>query len=206
MTLQPASLPSRALALAILAGLAAAFYLLVAAPMLDDYAESLDSIAQRSLELERYRRAAAELPRRQAELAALRERRGTVAGFLAGGNDAVVAAQLQNRIRGLVEQARGELKSTQVLPGEDEGAVRRIAVRGQLTGTLGAVQRVLYALESGSPLLFVDNLSIHADLAEESYRGQGLDPTLDVTLDVYGYLPKPRPDAATARPPQQLQQ
>ena len=189
------SLPSRALALAILVALAAGAYGFVAAPLLEDYSESLDAVARRGLELERYRRAAAELPQRQAELAALRQRRAAGAGFLGGGNEAVVAAELQNRLRGIVAASGGELKSTQVLPTEDEAGARRIAVRGELTGTLAAVQRIVYALESGTPLLFVDNLSIHADLAEESYRGQGLDPILDVRLDVYGYLPKARPEA-----------
>jgi general secretion pathway protein M len=196
--LRPHSLLSRALALAILVGLAAGAYGFVAAPLLEDYSESLDAIAQRGLELERYRRAAAELPQRQAELAALRQRRAAGAGFLAGGNEAVVAAGLQNRLRGIVGASGGELKSTQVLPPEDEAGARRIAVRGELTGTLAAVQRMVYALESGTPLLFVDNLSIHVDLAEESYRGQGLDPILDVRLDVYGYLPKARPEAPGA--------
>ena len=106
-----------------------------------------------------------------------------------------MAAELQNRLRGIVGEAGGELKSTQVLPAEDEAGARRIAVRGELAGTHSAVQRIVYALESGTPLHFVDNLSIHVDLAEESYRGQGLDPVLDVRLDVYGYLPKPRPEA-----------
>ena len=193
--LRPHSLPSRALALAILVAVAAGSYGLIAAPLLEDYSESLDAIARRGLELERYRRAAAELPQREAELAALRQRRAAGAGFLGGDNEAVVAAELQNRLRGIVAASGGELKSTQVLPPEDEAGARRIAVRGELVGTLAAVQRILYALESGTPLLFVDNLSIHVDLAEESYRGRGLDPTLDVRLDVYGYLPKARPEA-----------
>jgi len=186
-------LASRLVALAILAGAAAGIYAVLVMPLLSDYDENLDAIEQRSLELERYRRAAAELPQRQAELAALRQRRAVGAGFLAGGNEQVVAAGLQNRLRSVVGDAGGDLKSTQVLPAEDEAGARRIAVRGELTGTLAAVQRIIYALEAGTPFLFVDNLSIHADLAEEAYRGQGLDPILDVRLDLYGYLPKNRP-------------
>jgi len=188
------SVASRALALAILVALAAGAYGFIAAPLLEDYSQSLDAIAESGLQLDRYRRTAAELPQRQAELVALRQRRAAGAGFLAGGNEAVVAAGLQNRLRGVIGEAGGELKSTQVLPAEDEAGARRIAVRGELTGTLAAVQRIVYALESGTPLLFVDNLSIHVDLAEESYRGQGLDPILDVRFDLYGYLPKNRPE------------
>jgi len=181
-------LASRGLALAILVALVVILYSVAIQPLIDDYAETTQSIDQMSGLLQRYRGLAANLQPLQAELAQIQQRQGAKDGFFAGTNDTLVAAQLQGKLRAAVETARGELKSTQVLPPEDDGKMRRITVRGQMASTLGAVQRVLYDLEAASPYLFIDNLNLRVRAMERRAENPDADPILDVRFDVYGYL------------------
>src|SRR5258708_1911747 len=75
-------------------------------------------------------------------------------------NSSLAAAELQNRIKSSVEAAHGELRSTQILPAREEGAFRRISIRGQIAVNTAALQRGFYDLESASPFFFLDNLQI----------------------------------------------
>jgi hypothetical protein len=57
-----------------------------------------------------------------------------------------------------------------------------------MTTSIAGVQAVIYAIESFSPRLFIDNLDIRA---RPQARGGQLtrdDMLLDVRFDVYGYL------------------
>jgi general secretion pathway protein M len=181
----------RLAALLILLGGIGLVYLALVQPLLDDYLDTRDAIVDASSALARYRGVAADLPQRQKELAQLRQRQATSEGFLQGPNDALVAAQIQNRIKALVEAAHGELKSTQVLPPQDEGKYRRLAIRAQMTLDIGAAQRVLYGVETASPLLFLDNVDLRAHMIDRR-RERGANPPndneLDVRIDVFGYV------------------
>ena len=183
-TLSP--LLSRLCALAILVALVGAGAYGIALPLLGSYQENSERAEQLRAALARYRRAGGDLEARQAELAKLKQRQATAEGFLPGGNEALAAAEVQNRIKTLAEASKGELKSTQILPPQDEGKFRRIAVRAQMTLKLPAAQRVLYGLESGTPLLLLDNVNIraHGDRRREDTVD---DPVLDLRFDVYGY-------------------
>ncbi len=196
-TLPPAA--TRVLAVLILLGAIGLVHLAALQPLLDDYQATRRSIADDAAALARFRRVAAELPRRRAELAALRRRQAASEGFLQGTNEALVAAQIQNRLKALVEAAQGELKSTQVLPVQEEGKYRRIALRVQMTLDTAAAQRVLYGIETASPLLFVDNVDLRAHVGGDRHRERANpDPPLDVRFDVYGYMRGGKPPAREA--------
>ena len=179
-------LASRALALTILVALVGLVYVTVVQPVIDDYTETSQSIDQMSGLLQRYRRIAANLAPMQAQLTRIQQQPGAKDGFFTGVNDTLVAAQLQGKLRSAVEAARGELKSTQVLPPEDDGKMRRITVRGQLVSTLGAIQRVIYDLEAASPYLFIDNLNMRVRPMERRAESADMDPILDVRFDEIG--------------------
>jgi general secretion pathway protein M len=184
-TLPPAA--SRALALLILLAAIGIIYLGVVGPLLGDYGTTQASIEEMRNAIERYRRVGAELPARRAELTALRQSAASSEGFLQGTNDALVAAQIQNRIKSLVEAGRGDLKSTQVIPTQDEGKYRRVTVRAQMNIDIAGAQRVLHGIETASPLLFLDNLDIRSRIGERR-RATADESSLDVRFDVYGYM------------------
>lgn len=196
MTLSPVA--GRLLAVLILVAAVALVYLGAVQPLIDDYQATGDSIEDLQAAITRFRRVAAELPARRAQLAALRQRQAASEGFLQGTNDALVAAQIQNRIKALAEAAHGELKSTQVLPVLDEGKYRRITIRVQLALDLGAAQRLIYGVETASPLLFLDNLDMRAHAVDRRRDRDRIseDPGLDLRLDVYGYVRGAKADKA----------
>lgn len=92
----------------------------------------------------------------------IRDDRRTAAYFLPPASPALAAADLQQRVKNLVEGAGGNLLSVQVLPAVEENGVVRVTVSVTLQGDMGALQKILYGLESQVPLLFVDHLEVTA--------------------------------------------
>ena len=178
----------RALALAILAALVFAVVSGIVAPILEDYRANRRSIDVMRGALARSQVAPSDLPALRAELAGLKQQATSAqGGFLHGANESMIAAQLQNRVKRVVETARGELKSTQVLPSREEGKFRRIAIRGQMTVSIPALQRTFFDLEATSPLLFIDNVDIRVRPASRQRERSTPDTLLDVRFDVFGY-------------------
>jgi general secretion pathway protein M len=178
----------RLLAVAILALLVGAIYLGIVAPILDDFATDRDTIAQMTTLVSRYRAAGGRVPSQRAALAELAQRQAAQNGLLDGTNETLAAAELQTRIKAIVDSARGELKSTQILPVQQEGGFRRVGIRGEMSMTLPAAQQVLYALETASPLLFLDNVDIHSHAADRQQDRNEDIVVLEMTLDICGYM------------------
>ena len=105
---------------------------------------------------------------------------------------ALAAAELQERIRAVVEAAGGTLRSTQALPPVEEGRAVKVAVSVTLSGDTANLQKILYDLESQTPLLFVDNLEISArDIRQRQPDGRMTSYSrvqLSVQFEVWGYL------------------
>lgn len=186
------SLLSRTLALLLLAAAILAGYRLVAAPLLASYGEADQAIERNRELLQRYRRLAAERPT-LAELVGEQEALlADAAGYLVGPSDALAGAELQNRVKELVEAAEGVLRSTQSLRGNDQddaAPARRVMVRVRFTVDIEGLAEVLYELETGEPYLFVEEVTIR-ELRERRRRRNQPEPKpmLDISLDVYGYL------------------
>lgn len=192
MTVTMTPLVSRLLALAILLGVAGVGYAGLVQPVLDDYRATRQSIDEMESAIARYRKVGDELASRRAALAALTQQQAASSGFLQGTNDSLVAAQIQNRLKTIVEAAHGELKSTQVLPVQEEGRYRRVTIRGQMQLQLPAAQRVFYGIETATPLLFLDNLNIRTAVPERRRDRTTAPTSLDVRFDIYGYIRNPR--------------
>lgn len=178
----------RALALAILIVLIAGLYFGIAQPLTDTYLSNRQRITQLQDAVAKYRNAARELPVRQAQLAALNRDESSAAGFLRGPSETLIAAEMQNRVKSLADAAKLDLRTSQVLPGEAEGKLKRIAVREQLGGTIGGILAVFHDIEAGaSPLLFIDNVTMRARPVAARANTPATEETIDVQFDVYGY-------------------
>jgi general secretion pathway protein M len=186
---QPLSPPfQRALAIAILVAIVALIYDGVAQPLIDTYDEDRATITERQDALSRYQRAAQELPQRQRALTALQQQQTKADGFLEGASDTLIAAQIQNRVKALATKAQAELRSSQVLPAESDGKLKRIAVRNQVSAGTGGLLAIFHDLEAQSPSLFLDNVTLQVrplTLRDRNNPGNG--DTIDVQFDVYGY-------------------
>ena len=185
---------SRAAALLLLAAVLAAAYVWIVAPIAAAYADTEAAIADTRALVERYDRLAAARPSLEAQLAAIEQKPDTAAYYLSGATDALAAASLQARVTALVEGSGATLLSIQTLTSTEDRGLRRVAIRLQMTAEIAPLVRVLHGLETGIPLLFVDNLEMQGQAApaSEPDAAQASAPLI-VGFDLYGYLPPVQP-------------
>lgn len=179
----------RLAAVALLAGAMLLLWTMIAAPALEAYAEARETAARLGAALARIEGGGEDVGALQKQLAELKRRRRSTAGLLEGANESIVAAQLQNRVKNIVEAAKGELKSAQILPGRDEGKFRRVTLRGQVQLGIPALQRVLYELEAATPYLFIEAVDVKARPLPRARAAQ--EPLLDMRFDISGYMRQP---------------
>ena len=190
--LQPGSLLSRTLAIALLLVALLAGVRLVVEPLLGAFREAAAGIAEDEALLQRYRVLAEQRPALARRLEQQQELAASAAGYLQGPSDALAAAQLQDRVKTVIEGAGGELRSTQILPAqpiEGNAAIRRAALRVQFAVTIDGLSATLYELETGQPYLLIDQLSVREQRVRRRRRDEPEPETsLDVTLELSGYL------------------
>jgi len=178
----------RTAALSLLVFVIGALYLLVVAPVIETH-RSTDEASRGALEqLARYEHLSKTNPNRKAELERLGNQQSRSGVYLAGDTDALAAAGLQEDVGAKIEKNGGKLRSMQILPVKTDGDFKRVSVRVQLTATLGSFARILYALESGKPYVFIDNLDVKNRRARKAKKETQEDPELVIRFDLYGYL------------------
>ncbi|MCK7491831.1 MAG: type II secretion system protein GspM [Comamonadaceae bacterium] len=150
-----------ALSLLILLG-GGALYLLVDRGMIDRYSYYQTHLEQQQDRLEQLERMAASREPIQQLIAGILQDRNAAAQYLPQSAPPLAAAELQQRVKAVVEAAGGTLRSTQALPPAEEGSAVKVTVSASMTGDTESLQKILYELESQTPLLFLDNLDVTA--------------------------------------------
>ena len=105
--------------------------------------------------------------------------------FLLGKNEGVVGADLQTRLKGMVETSGAKLRSVRTLQAETQGQTKYIGSRIELYGPLATIHRTIYAIETAKPYLFVRSAAIK--LAPPIGQvGIPQEPLLEAQLDIFG--------------------
>lgn len=152
----PLRVMPRIAALAILAGLAAVAMLLVVNPLILRLSDAKDAITQERLLLGRLL-----IEARKAGPAEVKTGTGDSAvAFLEGATDAERIAGLQAMVQRHATENDLQVMSSQSIPAQTAGELRFVGIQTQLSGGIDSLQRVLHALESGTPTLVVDQLDI----------------------------------------------
>ena len=171
-------------ALAILIGAVSASWHGVARPVLEHFhnmREELERLVLRKAKLEYVLNGAAPTDEKSTSLVTFR------GDFNSGDSEAVVAASLQQTIGGMAAGQGVSLISSQVLPAKKLGSYDVITLRLQLSGALDQVHRLLHAIETAQPLLFVDRAVFRADVTRETSEATGIAAVrLIAELDVTG--------------------
>lgn len=174
------------LVVAILAG-----YTYLIEPMVIGYTETGNQIEEMRDQLTRFERAAATRPALAKQMKDFEVQQQSQGYLLSGTTDALAAASLQDRVHDLIVASGGALDSIEPMPGVEEHGLTRITLHVQMTGTSTTLFDVLYALEAGKPILFVENLEIRGQDATMGESGVGSEPAdLAMNFDLSGYLPK----------------
>ena len=137
-------------------------------------------------QLERYRRIAAARPAAARDLELMRTH-DPKRFFLRSGAAALSAAEAQEALRSIVEANGGRLITMQAPNSRVEGRYRQVTVNVQLTANILALRKILNAIETRTPFLFVDNLMVRSQVPSNFKPGPGSEPEMFVQFDVTGY-------------------
>jgi general secretion pathway protein M len=182
-----------ALSLALLVG-GGAIYLLADQVLLARYRRDQAILEQQLGRWAQLQRMAASREPIQQLIARLQQDRTVMAQYLPQTVPALAAAELQQRVKAAVDAVGGTLQSTQALPPVEEGNAVKVTVSAAMTGDLDSVRKVLYALESQTPLLFVNNLQVAArenrPRLPDGRMADYIRVQLNTLFEVSGYLRK----------------
>jgi general secretion pathway protein M len=147
------------------------------------YDDALEDMGRR---LERYERMMAARPMLEEKLEAVRAM-NSKRFFLKASAASLSAAEVQERVRQLVEGGGGRLISVQVGQPREDGRFRQVSVTVQLNANIMALRRILLAAETAEPYMFVDALTVRSQVPP-GYKGMpGLEPEMFVQLDISGF-------------------
>lgn len=185
---------SRLAAVLLLIVAMVAVYSFVLEPIIVGYGETGRQIDEAREQLSHYQRLAAARPALEKQMRQATAQQTSHGYYLSGRTDALAAAGLQDRINVLIQDKGGSLRSIQPMPGVDEQRFRRITLRVQMSATIEALFETLYALEAGTPILFVQNLDIQSRVVRRRSNEASAQPVSDAPLlmvgfDLSGYMP-----------------
>lgn len=176
----------RKAALGLLAAAVALGVLLVALPLWlahRHYDDLLEDIDRRLVRYERLSAARPALEKKLEAVRALDSRRY----FLKPGAASLSAAEIQDKVRQLVEGNGGRIISIQPVPPRDEGRFRQVTVTIQANANIMALRKILLQLETNEPYIFVDTLVVRAQVPPGFKPAPGTDPEMFVQFDITGY-------------------
>lgn len=181
----------RLAAAALLLGVLLSGYWLIDRLFIANYQYYRTTIAQNQERLQRLTGILASQEMLETELQQVKKDKAMTAYYIDKPSPTLAATDLQQQIKTVVETHHGELQSTQILPTTQESGLTRVAIRVQMNGDAEVLQKVLHALESSRPLLFVDNLVVNAREIRRREPGKR-DITTSVqmmtTFELAGYM------------------
>lgn len=189
MSLGADKLRSRIAALSLLLLAIALVSVLVVRPLWERFSANRDLIADLENKVARFEGIATRQAALEQRLAALRRSINLNELALQADSATLAAADLQERVKAAIQASGGSLTSTQILDPEKVSSFDRVYVNVRMTGTTPAVQESLYALESGHPVLMIDDLLIVTRRTSARLRSQqtNQEEQLDVRFKVSGF-------------------
>jgi general secretion pathway protein M len=178
---------SRFLAVALLLTTLLSVWALVLEPVIAAVGDSEQELEDAQERLLRLQRVAGAKPALERQIEALRQQAASGRFAFRGANAQLAAAEVQDRVKRLVESNGAMLKSTQVLAGREEKGFRRVALRVTMEGDIDAVQKIFYALETVTPFMFLDNVEIRSRGSQVALAGGRRAAELTIAYDVYGF-------------------
>jgi general secretion pathway protein M len=180
---------SRVLALGVLALALAVGGVLLVAPIVAQYRYYDERMAELSDHLQRYANLANARSANQSALTRIKRQGAGARYYLRSEKEALASAELQQHVKRVINRSGGQLVSTQVLPSQRAELATVATVRVNMRGDIQALQKVLYALETGRPMLFLDKLSVRGGARRRLPAGASKKTMqLTVRFDASGYI------------------
>ncbi len=182
----------RALALGLLGLLCAVLWRAAAAPAWRAFEADREAVDHHRDTIARLRGIAAAGSTYQSALERLRSQGGLAGAIMESQSDTLAAAELQQRVKALVEGAGGSLVSAQPTDSQAAGPFTRIGLSVRMVIDTPALQRVLHALESESPVVVIDDMLVLSRGARSSRRRVVTVDELDARLQLAAFVSVPR--------------
>ena len=186
--LPPRSIASRALALGLLGLFAAILWIGAVDPIRSRYNDNDRAITAGVRSLAGFTSVVVQGRQTGVEITAtdLERYRGD---FLAGPEDSIIVANLQTQLSSLITARNAELSSARALPPKSRDGLEYLGLGLQIRAELKSIQQVLHAIETGTPLLFVERATLRLDeRGAAAVRARNAESIAPITLeiDVYG--------------------
>lgn len=153
-----------------------------------------DRIQELEQQLARYRSVAAQRAELERQLEKVRTFQKTNDYFLTGASANLAGAQLSRRLKQIIASrtpsgSQCRVTTTTALPNREPERFVRVSVGVHMRCELEGLRKVLYALESGSPFVFLDNVMLSQQCTYQ--RGGGCrERYMMADFNMYGYLRK----------------
>jgi hypothetical protein len=178
----------RSVAVAILIGIGAAAWFMLAEPLIASFFEHRESIARSQEMLVKYKALVSTSKEIDLGLRKLHTAQQNEDRLLKGASTQLVGAMLQNRLKEIIDVNKGSLTSIQVLPVRDEEGFKRIPLAVTLTSSVESLQKIVYMIEDESPYLFIENLELQSNRGMMEVSEEQGSPDLQVHFEVFGYM------------------
>lgn len=180
----------RWLALGILFSMIVVLAAAIFIPWYSSLNETLDDIDEQIFRIKRYQKIIASREEVLSKVEHGREEINALGYIYTQGTSSLAAAELQKRLKEIVQRAEGELTSTQVLPNKTQDNLVRIAVKLKLTGDMEMLKSLLYEIDLEKPLINIDEISIIPKRGKRNRKTRKIEESgeLTVTLEVSSYM------------------
>jgi len=132
----------------------------------------------------RYQRLLAQQPQVEAALTAVKQRNGR-RFFLKNTAANLAGAELEDQVRSAIEKSGGRIATSQNIAPKDDGDFQKIAVNVQFFASVPNLQKVIYALETQTPYIVVDSLTLRPVNANRDFKpAPGQEPEVNAQIEV----------------------
>jgi len=179
----------RLLTLAILVVALGAVFSVTLLPVLLVNRHYQETIAELESRLQQLQRAAAIGDTLQPQYEQLKRWQTSDAHYLKSNSAALAAAELQRLVKRIIVAKNAEVVSTQILTTRQEEGFDRVSLKVRIRGQLENIVQAFYAIETGDPFVFLDNVSVRASRGRR-VRGQATAlQNMDIDMELIGYMP-----------------
>ncbi|MCY7388665.1 MAG: type II secretion system protein M [Burkholderiales bacterium] len=125
--------------------------------------------------------------------------------FLKGSSSALALAELQEIVRATIDTSGGRVMNSSSVQGnspKEDGPYRQVTATFTLNANNPNLRRLLYALETKEPYLFIDSVVIQSQIQSGFRPAPGAaEPEMYVQLDVRAFALRAPSDVVTPVPP-----
>lgn len=176
-------------AIAITLVAVALLWLAAISPMIGWYEARQASLAEQRAFATHMAVLSAELPALRRQIAAAASQTSGDGVLLSGDSDAIAGANLQSAVQDLASSVGTSLDSAAMLPAQQVGALRRIAMQVSVTATWSVLVALLAAIETAHPRMIVDGLSVTSSAQADPRQDLPVEASFSVAAFRVGDVP-----------------